>query len=377
MVQNLPMYIKTIKQKISELEEKIKLSSYDYEFIQNQNENQNENEKEKEKLSNECNLIISEINEHYQKMQLELIEKFDQITNSNSSDSNYDEKLNFLKNQNSNLIKSYKISPEVVEYYKQTSLVSINNHLEKILSEIKSEHEFNENKNSKKFIYYNKIVNREYSTDSTTTLNNLSYLKDVLKLFKKNKQKIDNFTTKYFLPLAGVIDEKYNDLQNSFKNELELFKNFNPEILTFNKDKNLYDIKDFGYDTQLLRNIGVRNKYDAFNLFYEITGTKYSNMIKYKETQSSLERITVSSPYWKRMKLISEKLGEIYIFLNKEFKQIINEFKLYLKSINTSITDSSDFKKFQKIISVWDKKDFIEFIKEKYSNVIKEINNKN
>jgi hypothetical protein len=375
MVQNLPMYIKTIKQKISDLEEKIKQSSYDYEIIQNQNDNQNDNEKAK--LSNECNLIISEINEHYQKMQLELIEKFNIITNKNSSDSNYDEKLDFLKNQNSNLIKSYKISPEVVEYYKQTSLVSINNHLEKILSEIKSEHELNENKNSKKFIFYNKLVNREYSTDCTTTLNNLSYLKDVLKLFKKNKQKIDNFTTKYFLPLAGVIDEKYNDLQNSFKNELELFKNFNPEILTFNKDINLYDIKDFGYDTQILNKIEVRNKYDAFNLFYEITGTKYSNMIKYKETQSALERITVSSPYWKRMELISEKLEEIYIFLNKEFKQIINEFKRYLKSINTSITDSSDFKKFQKIISVWDKKDFNEFLKEKYSNMIKEINNKN
>lgn len=375
MVQNLHMYIQTIKQKISDLEEKIKLSSYDYEIIQNQNENQNDNEKAK--LSNECNLIISEINEHYQKMQLELIEKFNIITNKNSSDSNYDEKLNFLKNQNSNLIKSYKISPEVVEYYKQTCLVSINNHLEKILSEIKSEHELNENKNSKKFIFYNKLVNREYSTDCTTTLNNLSYLKDVLKLFKKNKQKIDNFTTKYFLPLAGVIDEKYNDLQNSFKNELELFKNFNPEILTFNKDINLYDIKDFGYDTQILNKIEVRNKYDAFNLFYEITGTKYSNMIKYKETQSALERITVSSPYWKRMELISEKLEEIYIFLNKEFKQIINEFKRYLKSINTSITDSSDFKKFQKIISVWDKKDFNEFLKEKYSNMIKEINNKN
>jgi hypothetical protein len=356
MVHNLPLYMKTIKHKISELEQKIKCCSYEC----------TENELvDKSKLLEEFNLIVSEINVNFQKTQLELIEKFNEFTSEKNKDS-----ILIIKNENSNLIKTFKISNNVVEYYKHLSLVKLNDHLEKIFNQLKIE---NENKNFKKFIFYNKIINREFDLNAHE---DLEYLKNVLRLLKKNKLRIDNFINKHILPLAGIIDEKYNDFQNSIKNELELFKNFNPEIHTLNKNSDLYELKRFGYDQQLLSKFQVRHKIDIFNLFHEITEIEYIKMLKYKESQNDIKSMTFSSPYCKRIELISEKLSEIALFLNQDFKQIINEFSVYLNNINISITNSSDFKDKENIISVWDKKDFIQFLNEKFQIMIKEINNK-
>ena len=94
----------------------------------------------------------------------------------------------------------------------------------------------------------------------------LNFYRNVINTYKKYKLRTNNFINKRLFPNLLLLDEKYTDFLTTFINEYDYFTKLNFEKMKPDNDM-IYSLKKFRYDSNLLKKIGINNKYDLFGLY--------------------------------------------------------------------------------------------------------------
>ena len=94
----------------------------------------------------------------------------------------------------------------------------------------------------------------------------LNFYRNVINTYKKYKQRTNNFINKRLLPGLLKLDEKYTDFMTTLINEYDYFVKLNFENMKEDSD-NIYSLKKFKYDLNLLKKNGIKSKYDLFGFY--------------------------------------------------------------------------------------------------------------
>ena len=92
----------------------------------------------------------------------------------------------------------------------------------------------------------------------------LNFYRNVINTYKKYKLRTDNFINKRLFPCLLQLEEKYTDFITSLINEYDYFIKIKFENM---KEDNIYSLKKFKYNLNLLRKNGIKNKYDLFGFY--------------------------------------------------------------------------------------------------------------
>jgi len=94
----------------------------------------------------------------------------------------------------------------------------------------------------------------------------LNFYKNVINTYKKYKLRTNNFISKRLFPSLLLLDEKYTDFLTTLINEYDYFTKIN--FSNMKKDnEDVYSLKKFKYDINLLKKSGIKNKYDLFGFY--------------------------------------------------------------------------------------------------------------
>ena len=92
----------------------------------------------------------------------------------------------------------------------------------------------------------------------------LDFYRNVINTYKKYKSRTDNFIIKRLFPCLLKLEEKYTDFMTCLINEYDYFIKLGFENI---KEDNIYSLKKFKYNLNLLRKNGIKNKYDLFGFY--------------------------------------------------------------------------------------------------------------
>ena len=160
------------------------------------------------------------------------------------------EEMNNLKKENNNKINN-KIWQRIIDISKVKLIIDINDKF------IKNKNIKNEKINE---IIIPKCIIEKNPQDT------LNFYKNVINTYKKYKLRTNNFITKRLFPCLLLLDEKYTDFLTTLINEYDYFSKLNFEKMKAEGD-NIYSLRKFKYDANLLKKNGINNKYDLF-VFY-------------------------------------------------------------------------------------------------------------
>ena len=94
----------------------------------------------------------------------------------------------------------------------------------------------------------------------------LNFFKNVINTYKKFKLRTNNFINKRVFPCLLLLEEKYTDFLTALINEYDYFTKLN--FANMKKDnEEVYSLKKFKYDMNLLKKNGIKNKYDLFGFY--------------------------------------------------------------------------------------------------------------
>ena len=94
----------------------------------------------------------------------------------------------------------------------------------------------------------------------------LNFFKNVINTYKKFKLRTNNFINKRVFPCLLLLEEKYTDFLTTLINEYDYFTKLN--FANMKKDnEEVYSLKKFKYDMNLLKKSGIKNKYDLFGFY--------------------------------------------------------------------------------------------------------------
>ena len=160
------------------------------------------------------------------------------------------EEMNILQKKNSDKINN-NIFQKIIDITKVKLIIDINDKI------IKNQNLKNEKINE---IIIPKCIIEKNPQET------LNFYKNVINTYKKYKQRTNNFITKRLFPGLLLLDEKYTDFLTTLINEYDYFSK-----LTFTHMKeggdNVYSLKKFKYDENLLKKNGIKNKYDLFGFY--------------------------------------------------------------------------------------------------------------
>ena len=186
------------------------------------------------------------------------------------------EELNVSKNYKNKIIEenddiTYKQALEEINIVQKENIDKINNNIfQKIIDITKVKliidinDKFIKNKNLK-----NEKINEIIIPKCIIEKNpqdTLNFYKNVINTYKKYKQRTNNFITKRLFPSLLLLDEKYTDFLTTLINEYDYFSKLNFTNMKTEGD-NVYSLKKFKYDENLLKKNGIRNKYDLFGFY--------------------------------------------------------------------------------------------------------------
>ena len=160
------------------------------------------------------------------------------------------EEMNNLKKENNNKINN-KIWQRIIDISKVKLIIDINDKF------IKNKNLKNEKINE---IIIPKCIIEKNPQDT------LNFYKNVINTYKKYKLRTNNFITKRLFPCLLLLDEKYTDFLTTLINEYDYFSKLNFEKMKAEGD-NIYSLRKFKYDTNLLKKNGINNKYDLFGFY--------------------------------------------------------------------------------------------------------------
>ena len=160
------------------------------------------------------------------------------------------EEINNLKKENNNKINN-KIWQRIIDISKVKLIIDINDKF------IKNKNLENEKINE---IIIPKCIIEKNPQDT------LNFYKNVINTYKKYKLRTNNFITKRLFPCLLLLDEKYTDFLTTLINEYDYFSKLNFEKMKTEGD-NIYSLRKFKYDVNLLKKNGINNKYDLFGFY--------------------------------------------------------------------------------------------------------------
>ena len=160
------------------------------------------------------------------------------------------EEINNLKKENNNKINN-KIWQRIIDISKVKLIIDINDKF------IKNKNIKNEKINE---IIIPKCIIEKNPQDT------LNFYKNVINTYKKYKLRTNNFITKRLFPCLLLLDEKYTDFLTTLINEYDYFSKLNFEKMKTEGD-NIYSLRKFKYDVNLLKKNGINNKYDLFGFY--------------------------------------------------------------------------------------------------------------
>ena len=160
------------------------------------------------------------------------------------------EEMNNLKKENNNKINN-KIWQRIIDISKVKLIIDINDKF------IKNKNIKNEKINE---IIIPKCIIEKNPQDT------LNFYKNVINTYKKYKLRTNNFITKRLFPCLLLLDEKYTDFLTTLINEYDYFSKLNFENMKAEGD-NIYSLRKFKYDANLLKKNGINNKYDLFGFY--------------------------------------------------------------------------------------------------------------
>ena len=248
------------------------------------------------------------------------------------------EEMNNLKKEKSNKINN-NIWQRIIDISKVKLIIDINDKF------IKNKNLKNEKINE---IIIPKCIIEKNPQDT------LNFYKNVINTYKKYKLRTNNFITKRFFPCLLLLDEKYTDFLTTLINEYDYFSKLNFENMKAEGD-NIYSLRKFKYDANLLKKNGINNKYDLFgfyisNIFlkkiifdneYIINQINNDNTLKkFEETnKKSSDIVKTISNFIKNIKFNEdlnlnfnkEELSFVYDymkeFLNIDYIKLLNPFE--------------------------------------------------
>ena len=213
--------------------------------------NKNEEQNYKEFFSE----ISTKFKNDIQKEEFNISKNYADKTKEQNNDITYNQALDELKiNQKENKrIINTEIWQKIVDISKVRLIKDINNKY------LKAE---NKNLNSEKIkeIIIPKCIIEKNPQDT------LNFYRNVINTYKKYKQRTNNFINKRLLPGLLLLDEKYTDFITTLINEYDYFVKLNFENMKEDND-NIYSLKKFKYDLNLLKKNGIKSKYDLFGLY--------------------------------------------------------------------------------------------------------------
>ena len=160
------------------------------------------------------------------------------------------EEMNNLKKENNNKINN-KIWQRIIDISKVKLIIDINDKF------IKNKNLKNEKINE---IIIPKCIIEKNPQDT------LNFYKNVINTYKKYKLRTNNFITKRLFPCLLLLDEKYTDFLTTLINEYDYFSKLNFEKMKTEGD-NIYSLRKFKYDANLLKKNGINDKYDLFGFY--------------------------------------------------------------------------------------------------------------
>ena len=213
--------------------------------------NKNEEQNYKEFFSE----ISTKFKNDIQKEEFNISKNYADKTKEENNDITYNQALDELKiNQKENKrIINTEIWQKIVDISKVRLIKDINNKY------LKAE---NKNLNSEKIkeIIIPKCIIEKNPQDT------LNFYRNVINTYKKYKQRTNNFINKRLLPGLLLLDEKYTDFITTLINEYDYFVKLTFENMKEDND-NIYSLKKFKYDLNLLKKNGIKSKYDLFGLY--------------------------------------------------------------------------------------------------------------
>ena len=195
-----------------------------------------------EKFKNDIQIEELNVSKNYKN---KIIEENDDITYKQAL-----EEINILQKKNSDKINN-NIFQKIIDITKVKLIIDINDKF------IKNKNLKNEKINE---IIIPKCIIKKNPQDT------LNFYKNVINTYKKYKQRTNNFITKRLFPSLLLLDEKYTDFLTTLINEYDYFSKLNFTNMKTEGD-NVYSLKKFKYDENLLKKNGIRNKYDLFGFY--------------------------------------------------------------------------------------------------------------
>ena len=195
-----------------------------------------------DKFKNDIQIEELKVSENYRNR---MIEENNDITYKQAL-----EEMNNLKKENNNKINN-KIWQRIIDISKAKLIIDINDKF------IKNKNIKNEKINE---IIIPKCIIEKNPQDT------LNFYKNVINTYKKYKLRTNNFITKRLFPCLLLLDEKYTDFLTTLINEYDYFSKLNFENMKAEGD-NIYSLRKFKYDANLLKKNGINNKYDLFGFY--------------------------------------------------------------------------------------------------------------
>ena len=195
-----------------------------------------------EKFKNDIQIEELNVSKNYKN---KIIEENDDITYKQAL-----EEINILQKKNSDKINN-NIFQKIIDITKVKLIIDINDKF------INKKNLKNEKLNE---VIIPKCIIEKNPQDT------LNFYKNVINTYKKYKQRTNNFITKRLFPSLLLLDEKYTDFLTTLINEYDYFSKLNFANMKTEGD-NVYSLKKFKYDENLLKKNGIRNKYDLFGFY--------------------------------------------------------------------------------------------------------------
>ena len=195
-----------------------------------------------EKFKNDIQIEELNVSKNYKN---KIIEENDDITYKQAL-----EEINILQKKNSDKINN-NIFQKIIDITKVKLIIDINDKF--IINKNLKNEKINE-------IIIPKCIIEKNPQDT------LNFYKNVINTYKKYKQRTNNFITKRLFPSLLLLDEKYTDFLTTLINEYDYFSKLNFTNMKTEGD-NVYSLKKFKYDENLLKKNGIRNKYDLFGFY--------------------------------------------------------------------------------------------------------------
>ena len=195
-----------------------------------------------EKFKNDIQIEELNVSKNYKN---KILEENDDITYKQAL-----EEINILQKKNSDKINN-SILQKIIDITKVKLIIDINDKF------INKKNLKNEKLNE---VIIPKCIIEKNPQDT------LNFYKNVINTYKKFKQRTNNFITKRLFPSLLLLDEKYADFLTTLINEYDYFSKLNFTNMKTEGD-NIYSLKKFKYDVNLLKKNGIRNKYDLFGFY--------------------------------------------------------------------------------------------------------------